>query len=136
MTMLETVGGYYCNTCDIYHRNNEMIHRYTVETLGEWCGQPATEKVHEILCPRCRDGEELEEFDPFQWTHLRAYKKATEEKMVFIFPLFDHANTGETYGWEGTDSVEELEEIADLYCIEVLKIEDTEKGFRVTVDFQ
>lgn len=131
-----TAKGYYCYMCDTYHAPDEMLHRYTIETVGEWCGQPATEKSHEMLCPNCNHTDEIEEFDPFMWSHLRAYKEATETLMTFVYPLFDRDTDGPTYGFDRTTSYDELEEIADRYCIEVLTIEEQDGEIVVTVDFQ
>lgn len=134
---LITARGYYCNMCDTYHDQSETLHRYTVETLGEWCGQPATIKHEETLCPNCYHGaDDLETFDAYAWTHLRAYREATDTPMTFVYPLFDRATDGETYGFDSTTSADELEEIADNYCIEVLNIEEQNGEIVVTVDFQ
>ena len=133
---LLTAKGYYCNMCDTYHAPDEMLHRYTLETLGEWCGQLATTKSHEVLCPNCNHTDEIEEFDPFMGSHLVAYQAATDTPMTFAYPLFDRATNGETYGYSTTTSVEELEQIADWYCIEVLDIESVEGNIVIRVDFQ
>lgn len=139
-TKLMTATGYYCNMCDTYHPTTDMIHRYTVQTIGEWDGTASAGMVvdHEIECPLCRntDNDELEEFDVFQWSHLRAFHRATGTPMTFTYPLFDRDTDGPTYGYAQTESAKELETIADYYCIEVLSFSEVDGEIKVLVDFQ
>lgn len=128
--------GYYCNMCDTYHAPNELKHRYTLESLGEWDGNNAAITKHEIICPTCDHDDELEPFDLRLWSHLRAYHLAKNVPMVFKYPLFDRETNGVTYGYAETLSCEVLEEIADWYCIEVVKVEKINEDIVVTVDFQ
>ena len=132
---LITANGYYCNWCDKYHDTNEMKHRYFIETIGEWNGQPAEEFRHEIACPACGHGDELEPFNHLCWSHLRAYHLAKDVPMTFKYPLFDRETNGPTTGYGETLSAEILKELADMYCIEVETVEDTDEGILVTVEF-
>lgn len=132
---LMNANGYYCNSCDTYHDSEEMKHRYIIETIGEWCGQPAEESHHEVYCPECND-EDLETFSYMLWSHLRAYHFAKDLPMTFKYPLFDRETNGPTTGYAETLSADILEEIADWYCIEVVKIEEVDGDIVVTVDFQ
>lgn len=129
-----TAKGYYCNYCGKYFEN--VKHRYIVETIGEWEGQPATYKTHDILCPECSEDGELEPFDYMMWSHLVAYVEATDRAIEIKYPLFDRETNGETYGYGTTTSCELLEEIADWYCIEVVKVEEVDGEILVEVDFQ
>lgn len=133
-----TAGGHYCYRCDRYHATADIIHRYTVQTVGEWDGTATAGAViaHEMECPTCAHTDDLETFDPMQWTHLRAYAEATATPMTFIYPLFDMATGGPTYGYDRTASCDALERIADRYCIEVLTIGEQDGNITVTVDFQ
>lgn len=133
---LMSATGYYCNICDTYHTSNDIKHRYTVESVGEWNGSNGVVVAHEMECPICRHNDELEDFDAFQWSHLRAYRIATDTPMRFMYPLFDRDTDGPTYGYDYTTSPDELEKIADWYCIEVLTIKEQDGEIVVTVDFQ
>jgi hypothetical protein len=135
-TKLMTATGYYCNMCDTYHTDNDIKHRYTVESVGVWDGSNGVIVAHEIECPTCRHDDELEKFDAFQWSHLRAFHKATGMPMTFTYPLFDRDTDGPTYGYAETASVDELERIADLYCIDVLSFSEADGDIKVLVDFQ
>ena len=133
---LLTAKGYYCYMCDTYHTDNEMLHRYTIETVGEWCGQPATEKSHEMLCPNCHHTDEIEDFDRYLWSHLVAYQRATGVPMVFECPIFDRDTNGPTTGYEWVATADEVEEKADWYAIEVEDIRYDAEGIVVRLDFQ
>lgn len=132
--MLNT-NGYYCNYCGKFYKSEEIKHRYIVETLGEWGGQPATYKSHTMLCPECDEDGELEVFNYMLWSHLVAYIEATDTAVEINYPLFDRETNGETYGYGTTTSCDLVEEIADWYCIEVLKVEETVEGLIVLVEF-
>jgi hypothetical protein len=133
---LMNAKGYYCNMCDTYHTDNELKHRYTVESVGVWDGSNGVIVAHEMECPTCRHDDELEDFDRTMWSHLRAYRIATDTPMTFVYPLFDRATNGPTYGYDDTPCPDELEKIADRYCIDVLAIEERDGEIVVTVDFQ
>lgn len=133
---LTNAQGYYCAMCDSYHEIGNIKHRYTIETLGEWNGENATIIAHEMECPTCRHDDEWEKFNYMNWSHLRAFQEATKIPMIFRYPLFDRATNGETYDHEQTTSAEKIEEIADWYCIEIVKVELIEGTITVTVDFQ
>lgn len=133
---LLTAKGYYCEMCDTYHTDNDIKHRYTVESVGVWDGSNGVVVAHEMECPTCHHDDEFVDFDRTMWSHLRAYKEATATPMTFVYPLFDRATDGPTYGFDRTTSHDELEEIADRYCIEVLTIEERDGEIVVTVDFQ
>lgn len=132
---LISANGYYCNMCDTYHDNEEMKHRYFVETVGEWNGQPANDFRHEIICPECGHGDELENFNYLYWSHLRAYHLTKDVPMTFKYPLFDRETNGPTTGYDETPSVDELEKLADWYCIEVEKVEEINGEIVITVEF-
>ena len=134
--MLINATGYYCNRCDTYHTNEEMKHRYTIETVGEWNGQPATYTNHEIICPKCGRNDEWEKFDKMSWSHIVAYLEAMNEAVEFRYPLFDRETSGPTYGYATTTSHELVEELADWYCIEVEKVELIDGETVITVEFQ
>lgn len=133
---LMTAKGYYCNMCDTYHTDNDIKHRYTLECVGVWDGSNGVVVAHEMECPTCRHDDEFEDFDCNLWSHLRAYRIATDTPMRFVYPLFDRATDGPTYGYDYTPNPDELEEIADRYCIDVLTIEEQDGEIVVTVDFQ
>ena len=128
-------NGYYCGRCDTYHETDEMKHRYTIETVGEWQGQPVEYTHHEMFCPKCNNDDEIEEFSPYLWSHLKAYHLGRDVPMTFKYPLFDRETNGPTYGHGETLSAEIVEELADWYCIEVEKIEEIDGEIVVTVEF-
>lgn len=133
---LMKADGYYCDHCNTYHSNADMIHKYTIETIGEWCGQPAKEFRHEVCCPECGHDTDLEPFDYMLWSHLKAYEFEKDVRMAFRYPLFDRATNGPTYGYEKTYSSEKVETEADHYCIEVIEITEKDEEIVVTVEFQ
>ena len=128
--------GYYCDHCNTYHSNANMKHRYTFETIGEWCGQPAKEFHHEVYCPECGHDTDLETFDYMLWSHLKAYEYAEDVRMAFRYPLFDRTTNGPTYAYEKTYSSDRVEAEADHYCIEVIEIAEKGGEIIVTVEFQ
>jgi hypothetical protein len=136
---LTNANGFYCNYCDKYTAYDDMIHRYESEYRGEYCGQQALEYIHSLKCPNChRDTEDddVEEFDYMQWTHLKAYVNAMDVINIQVkYPKVDEF-TNETIGYGITDDFENLEDIADYYCIEVLSVELLDDMIEVEVDFQ
>lgn len=137
-TALTTVKGYYCNMCDRYHAPDEIKHRYTVESMGEWNGSNGVTVAHEIECPNCgcRHNSDLEPFNLRLWSHLVAYQRATETPMMFECPVFDRATNGPTTGYEWVATADEVEKKADWYCIEVEDVRYDAEGIVVRLDFQ
>lgn len=130
--------GYYCTACDRYHET--VKHRYTVETVGEWDGLTAPTFINDtILCPECGDRytDDLEEFDPTLWSHLKAYATAKDLCVEYRFPIVDPENDYSTMGYSNTLSADIVEEESDKVrcCIEVLTIEGTPDGLKVELEF-
>ena len=67
---------------------------------------------------------------------MKAYVNAMNVVNIQVkYPKVDE-QTYETVGYGITDDVENLEEIADYYCIEVLSVELLDDMIEVEVDFQ
>ena len=135
-TALVTARGYYCNMCDHYHTTNEIKHRYTVESVGEWDGSNGVTVAHEMECPTCHHDDELEVFNYRLWSHLVAYQRATGAPMVFECPIFDRDTNGPTTGYEWVATADEVEKKADWYAIEVEDVRYDAEGIVVRLDFQ
>ena len=139
-TALVTAKGYYCNMCDRYHAESDMLHRYTFDCVGAWKGNFSAilpESINDtLLCPACKHDDELEDFDRYLWSHLVAYQRATGAPMVFECPIFDRDTNGPTTGYEWVATADEVEEKADWYAIEVEDIRYDAEGIVVRLDFQ
>lgn len=129
-----TANGYYCNWCDKYHDNETMLHRATVEYIGEYQNQAVRTINRETLCPECKH-DDIEIFDPMQWSHLKAYLEKNTLPLVINYPLFDRDTLEETGRAEAT-TAQEVEEYADWYCIEVndIRFNDDRDIIVVTVE--
>lgn len=117
--------GFYCNFCDCYHPENEMIFTYTLKTVGRPVGLIHPEFMYEaIACPDCEEGDELEDFNPLWWSHLCAYLECNPIPLRFKYPIFESDYLSEVIGYGHTESPDTLQKIADdlRLCIEVLSI--------------
>ena len=121
MVKLLTKKGYYCGHCDAYIPEDKMRRTYSFEVLGRWDGVLPQDVQEDMYCPACREGDELEEFYPLYWSHLRAYCIEEGDPIVFMCPVFDRATNGVTTGWEQVDTIDEVERLSDWYCIEVVR---------------
>lgn len=137
--------GYYCDMCNCYHTEDEMIYTYTFKTVGKPVGLIHPDSMHEaIACPECEEGDELKEFNPLEWSHLCAYLDRYALPVCFVYPIFESDYFSDIIGYGYADSVEELQKVADSFretvgvtlCIEIEEIyqkANNEKAF-VKVD--
>ena len=136
--------GYYCNYCDEYHPENEMIFEYTARVTGR-----AVQPIHpetmdfDIICPDCgssynEHNSDIEDFDYLQWSHLRAFFIKNPLPVKIRYPFFGADKWEKPIGYCFAYTVEEMQKIADEIdlCIEVVGIEynEYEKATVVEVD--
>ena len=137
-------SAYYCNYCDEFHPENEMIFEYTIKTVGR-----PVEPLYpspcdlDIICPDCESRyseshSDIEDFDPMQWTHLKAFFEKNPLPVKIKFPIFGADKWEKPIGYCFAYTVDEMEKIADKenLCIEVVSIEynEYEKATVVEVD--
>lgn len=114
---LKEVKGYYCNHCGKFYAPEEIKKILTIEVVGD--AITITDTV--TTCPECDRRPDLEEFDPSYWSHLAALVQARHKGCVwFKVPIYDSKNDLFPVAYKTVHTVEEVEEIADWYCIEVV----------------
>ena len=131
---LAKIEGYYCGYCNKFYAPDEIKKTYTVEVIGK----QITIKDEEISCTECGYHSDLEKFDPKAWTNLAALIQARYNGKAWIkVPIYDSENDIFPKSHKTVRTVEEVEEIADWYCIEVVKATIDEFDLMdVEVEFQ
>ena len=115
---LKGIKGYYCGYCDEFHTEEEIKKTYTVEVIGDNAKIIEVEKA----CAECGKSIDLEEFEPEWWSHLASLVKARYNGKVWIkVPLYDSENDMFPKAYKTVRTVEEVEELAGRYCIEVVR---------------
>lgn len=131
---LRSIKGYYCDYCGKFHTAEEMKTTYTVEVVGK--SITITDK--KMSCPTCGEFKDLEEFDPDLWSHLVALIQTRyKDKVWFKVPLYDSKDEIFPKAFKTVRTPEEVEKIADWYCVEVVKATTDEFGLMdVEVELQ
>jgi hypothetical protein len=118
---MRAVKGYYCGYCNKFYNPEEVKKTYTVEVVGK----KVLAKTCHITCPQGCDknhAEDWEEFDPEYWSHLAAMiQKKYKDATWFKVPIYDNENDLFPVAYKTVRTVEEVEEIAGRYCVEVIR---------------
>ena len=115
---LKNIKGFCCYHCEKFYTYEEIKRTYTVEAIGNTYNIIKEEKT----CPECGHYSDLEEFTPEEWTSLAGLIKARYRHNVWIkVPIYNSDNDIFPVAYKTVSTVEEVEELAGRYCIEVVK---------------
>lgn len=133
---LKAVKGYYCGYCNKFYNPSEVKKTYTVEVVGN----KVLTKTCKITCPLgCEKdhADDWEEFNPEYWTHLAAMiTKKYQGAVWFKVPIYDKKDDLFPVAYKTVRTVEEVEEIAGWYCVEIISASMDEFGLiDIEVDF-
>lgn len=114
---LKGIKGFYCYHCEKFYTYEEIKRTYTVEVIGNTYNITKEEET----CPECGHYSDLEEFTSEDWMPLAGLIKARYQNHVWIkVPIYNSDNDTFPVGYKTVHTVEEAEELAGNYCIEVV----------------
>ena len=130
--------GFFCDTCGEYIPAEKIVHRRLLEYTTGTENLPLVLE-EEILCPHCRESQELYPFNPLHWSELKSYTEQVPTNALFVYPILKNRNAPMPISFGKTAQAEVVEVMAELYdlCIEITELlpMDEEDGVIVSVDF-